>query len=167
MYPGELYRPGLPSIPPASCRVSALRRRPWRHRRIQECVRWLWRRHSAHLHRSRPASKSLGYRQKIHAVKLCGDFRELPADLAEVGHGESEFPAMFAINPVHFSERDFASVLPYPLFIHRPGRTGMPTSSSWPSLFERQRNAVLVRQDPARTRGPASAEGPVGNSFHM
>src|ERR1700722_4935729 len=54
MYPGELYRPGLPSIPPASCRVSALRRRPWRHGRIQECVRWLWRRHSAHLHRSRP-----------------------------------------------------------------------------------------------------------------
>jgi hypothetical protein len=48
-------------------------------------------------------------REKLKIVKLCRDFRRLAAEIARVGHRESEFGAHCTFNVGHFSERDFAS----------------------------------------------------------
>jgi hypothetical protein len=55
------------------------------------------------------ASKSPILMEKIEIAKLCRDFRRLLAELARVGHWESEFLAPCGFNLGRFSERDFAS----------------------------------------------------------
>jgi hypothetical protein len=55
------------------------------------------------------ASKSLILQEKPMTAKLCPDFRMLAAEVARVGHCESEFRAHCTLNVGCFSERDFAS----------------------------------------------------------
>ena len=57
----------------------------------------------------RSASKSLKLQEKFYKAKLCRDFRRLAAEVARVGHRESELCAHCTLNIGQFSERDFAS----------------------------------------------------------